>query len=184
MSTTCVIWRRLDAPGHDACRLEEHEAGWILDGGAVFREKGVPASLSYRIECDRTWRSQRGRLHGWIGPDRIDFRIERTAGDTWTLNGVEQAGVRDCIDLDLAITPATNLIPIRRLALAVGQSADAPAAWLQVAATSLVVLPQHYERRTEITYLYEAPTTGFSGPLEVTPSGFARRYAGLWAMES
>jgi hypothetical protein len=70
------------------------------------------------------------------------------------------------------------------LALAEGQAAEAPAAWLDVSAGTLQVLPQRYERRTAATYWYEAPTVGYAGMLEVTPIGFTRRYPGLWEMEA
>src|SRR5207244_2474062 len=40
MEVAAILWRRLDTPGHDACRLERSDAGWELDGTAVFREDG------------------------------------------------------------------------------------------------------------------------------------------------
>jgi len=85
--------------------------------------------------------------------------------------------------LDLGFTPATNLSQLRRIALAEGQAADVPVAWLDVATGSLVALPQRYERRTASTYWYEAPSVGYADLLEVAPSGFVRRYPGLWEAE-
>jgi uncharacterized protein len=87
------------------------------------------------------------------------------------------------IDLDLGFTPATNLLQLRRLALADGQAAEAPVAWLDVAVGTLTVLPQRYERRGDATYWYEAPSVPYTGLLEVTPTGFIRRYPDLWEME-
>lgn len=37
--------------------------------------------------------------------------------------------------------------------------------------------------RSELTYWYEAPTSGYAGLLELTPAGFARLYPGLWQRE-
>jgi hypothetical protein len=34
----------------------------------------------------------------------------------WRLNDLEISGLDECVDLDLGFTPATNLLPIRRLA--------------------------------------------------------------------
>jgi hypothetical protein len=85
-----------------------------------------------------------------------------------------------CPDLDFGFTPATNLPPLRRLALEVGQAAAAPAAWLDVAAEMLTLLPQRYGRRTEALYWYESPSVAYAVLLEVTPEGFVRRYPGLW----
>ena len=44
----------------------------------------------------------------------------------------------------------------------------------------LQALPQRYERRSATTYWYESPTAGYAELLELAPSGFVRRYPGLW----
>jgi len=183
MTTASVLWRRLDTPGHDACRLEGSDAGWQIDGTAVFREDGVLARLDYQVGCDLEWVTQQGHVCGWLGPQHVEFTIVRTAGGVWTLNGEVVAELGSCVDLDLGFTPATNLLQLRRLALAEGQAADVPVAWLNVPAGTLEILPQRYERRGTATYWYEAPSVNYAALLEVTPTGFIHRYPGLWEME-
>jgi hypothetical protein len=180
VTAASIIWRCLDTPGHDACRLDRRDGGWRLDGAAVFRHEGAPAWLAYRVACDGAWRALRGEVRGWLGPRPVDIAIGRTAAGHWTINGAAAPGLERCVDLDLAFTPATNLTAIRRLALAVGEAADAPVAWLDVGATALVELPQRYERRAEAAYWYASPSHGYAALLEVTPEGFVRRYPGLW----
>jgi hypothetical protein len=123
------------------------------------------------------------QLRQWLGADAVEFRIVRTSAGAWTLNGAVVADLEDCLDLDFGFTPATNLPQLRRLALEVGQAADAPAAWLDVSAGTLALLPQRYERRAEATYWYEAPSVEYAALLEVAPTGFIRRYPGLWEAE-
>lgn len=183
MAVATVLWRRLDTPGHDACRLEGGDAGWALDGTAVFRQDGLPARLSYRLECDLRWHTQQGQVRGWLGAQSIELSITRSTGGVWTLNGVVVSNLESCVDLDLGFTPATNLLQLRRLALAEGQAADAPAAWLNESAGSLEVLPQRYERLTETMYWYEAPSVDYAALLDVAPTGFIHRYPGLWEAE-
>lgn len=178
-----VLWRRLDTPGHDACRLEGDETGWRLDGAAVFQHDGVPARLTYQVACDLAWCSRQGQVRGWLGPHAVEFDITRSADGAWTLDGTVVPGLVGCVDLDFGFTPATNVLQLRRLALAVGGAAAAPVAWLDVSAGTLEILPQRYERRGEGLYWYEAPTVGYTDLLEVTPAGFVRRYPGLWQME-
>ncbi|MHB8843121.1 MAG: putative glycolipid-binding domain-containing protein [Nitrospirota bacterium] len=90
--------------------------------------------------------------------------------------------VKDCIDVDLCFTPATNLIVLRRLALKVGQRAEAPAAYLKFPEMRLVKLPQSYLRISRSEYAYEAPTVGYAGTLRVLPNGAVTRYPGLFEM--
>jgi hypothetical protein len=179
-----ILWRRLDTPGHDACRLAGSAAGWTLDGTAVFREDGAPARLTYHIACDLAWRTRQGRVHGWLGARPVEFNITRTPTGVWTLNGAVVPGLEPLVDLDLGFTPATNLTQLRRIALAPGQASDVPVAWLDVAAGTLTVLPQRYERRDQAAYWYESPSVDYAGLLEVTETGFVRRYPDLWEAEA
>lgn len=178
-----AFWRRLDTPGHDACRLEEIPAGWQLEGTAVFLHESAPARLTYRIACDATWVTKHGHIHGWLGERTVDWTVLRTRHGAWTLNGSAVPGLERYVDLDLGFTPATNLQQLRRVALAEGESADVPVAWLDAAAGVLIALPQRYERRGRDTYWYESPSAPYEGLLEVAPSGFVRHYPGLWEME-
>src|SRR5688572_29093371 len=115
MTSSHVLWRRLDTPGHDACRVEGMAAGWRLEGTAVFRNDGVPARLTYYVECDLAWRTRHGWIHGWLGEQSIDLAMARTAAGAWMRNGVVVPGLEGCVDLDFGFTPATNLLQLRRL---------------------------------------------------------------------
>lgn len=183
MSIASILWQRLDTPGHDTCTLERNDTGWNLCGSAVFRHDGAPARLTYEVGCDAAWRTLHGHVEGTLGDRRVAFRITRTNADVWKLNDLVIPHLEDSVDLDLGFTPATNLLPLRRLDLAVGQSADAPAAWLDVSAGTLTLLIQRYERRSIATYWYEAPTVHYAALLEVASTGFVLRYPGLWEAE-
>lgn len=170
-------------PGHDACRLSEGDAGWQRDGAAVFVHAGAPARLTYNLTCDRSWRTQHGSVNGWIGTDPLDIEIVRSADGIWTRNGTVVHGLESCVDLDLGFSPSTNLFQLRRLALAEGQAADVPVAWLDVSTGALDLLAQRYERRSRSTYWYEAPQFNYAALLEVDALGFVQRYPGLWEVE-
>ena len=184
MSTSTILWRRLDVTGHDACRLIEEPGGWRLEGTAAFHQDGTLACLAYEITCDRDWRTQEGFIHGWIGERSIDFRLARSSDDVWTLNGQVIPQLKGCLDLDLGFTPATNLFQIRRIALGVGEAADVLVAWFDERAVTVDTLCQRYERRSEDTYWYTSPRFGYSGLLRVNALGFVEKYPDLWEAES
>ncbi|HVV51459.1 MAG TPA: putative glycolipid-binding domain-containing protein [Polyangia bacterium] len=180
MTPVAIRWRSLHRPGFDRCALEPAPAGARLVGSASYTAESGPARLDYRVACDRAWRTTDARVAGTLAGRTVELAFTRTADALWTMNGAPVSVVRGCLDLDLGFTPATNLLAIRRLALAVGQTAPAPAAWLDVEAGTLSVLPQRYERRSATTYWYEAPSVGYQALLEVDASGFVTRYPGLW----
>lgn len=176
-----ILWRRLDAPGHDACRLVPAGEGWILEGAADFRhESGVPAAVHYELECDGDWSTRSGRVHGWVGARAIEHRIERAHEGPWTLDGRIVPGLEQCVDLDFGFTPATNLVQLRRIDLDLGQSADVSVAWLDLDAGWIEELRQRYERRSADEYRYEAPRFGYAATLRADPSGFVLSYPDLW----
>jgi hypothetical protein len=107
-------------------------------------------------------------------------------GGRWTLNGAGCPAAAGCVDLDLSFTPATNLLPLRRLNLAVGDTAEVRSAWLEWPAGTLTPLVQRYARQSATTYGYEADLPGgdrFASALRVDPHGWVLDYAGLWKAE-
>lgn len=177
-------WRRLDVPGHDACRLVRRDGAWHLEGTASFVHTDGAALLGYRVVCDDGWRTQHGSVRGRVGPRLVSADIVRTPDGHWQLNGARSAGVDACLDLDFGFTPATNLTQLKRCALAVGRAADVPVAWFDVDVTSLQRLPQRYERRSESSYWYESASVAYAALLELAPNGFVARYPGLWQAEA
>jgi uncharacterized protein len=183
MAVGTILWRRLDAAGHDACRLVERGGAWRLEGAATFRHEGVPACITYGLDSDGEWRTREGVVHGWVGARPLDFRITRTPDGIWTLNGQVVPRLDGCVDLDFGFTPASNLFQLRRVALQVGQAADVLVAWLDVAAGTLDILHQRYERRADEVYWYEAPRFDYSALLRVSAIGFVETYPRLWEAE-
>lgn len=88
--------------------------------------------------------------------------------------------VAGCIDLDLNCSPSTDLLPIRRLNLAVGQEAQVKAAWLRFPSFELQPLSPVYRRIDESTYRHESGPGKFVVGLNVDPFGFVTSYQAFW----
>ena len=181
--TEIILWRRIDLPGHDIACLDPLADGWKLSGTAIFSSPQGPAHLDYAIFCDPAWRTKSAHITGSIGAQPTDLSLSVTADRRWYLNGVECAEVEGCLDLDLGFSPSTNLLPIRRLALAVGQQAEVRAAWLPFPSLRFELLPQIYRRLTDRTYRYESSGGRFVRTLDVNAAGFVTHYPGLWQVD-
>jgi uncharacterized protein len=179
-----ILWRRADLPGHDACALRETANGWRLQGTALFALDLQPCHLAYEVDCDAAWHTRSAAVAGWIGRGTVRLVILARPERRWDLDGADQPAVAGCVDLDLNFTPATNLIAIRRLALNIGDAADAPAAWLAFPEMRLEKLAQRYERVSVEQYRYQAPGVHYAEMLDVSGAGFITRYPGLWEMET
>lgn len=176
-------WRRLDVPGNDACVLEEVRDGWRLHGSASFGTGKDAATLAYDVACDHQWRTLGAAVQGHVGPRPLALAVRRSAAGEWHVDDRPEPALEGVMDMDLGFTPATNLFPLRRLALRPGQAAEAAAAWLDDESWQLRRLPQRYERRSEREYWYESPATGYAALLTVTAEGFVSDYPGIWSAE-
>jgi hypothetical protein len=178
-----ILWRRLDHPGHESTRVFLRDDSWHLQGTAVFSYDGLPCRLDYKVVCDTGWRTRRANVNGWVGDREIQIDLTVTRHQNWFLNAKSAPAVAGCIDLDLNFSPSTNLLPIRRLELAVGEEAEVRAAWLRFPSFELEPLAQIYRRVEAATYRYESNGGDFVTELSVNEAGFVTRYPDLWEID-
>ena len=180
MPTHSILWRGFYLAGHEACQLSSQNSHWHLTGTAVFSHQQQPCRLDYLVVCDSRWHTRSGKVAGWLGNTFVNIELAIDLDHHWQLNGIVRPEVAGCIDLDLNFSPSTNLLPIRRLGLAIGQAAEISAAWLRFPTFELEPLPQLYRRVDESTYHYESDSGQFVADLQVNPTGFITNYPGIW----
>lgn len=176
-------WRALDREGEDSCRLCRADHGWMLIGHARFRGADGFSALDYVVRCDTGWQTISADITGLQDGLNVNLRITRD-DKTWVLNEIPQPQVSGAIDLDLSFTPATNLMPLRRLLASDEASEITRAAWLRYPQADLQPLDQTYGR-TGVAgdFSYKAQQTGYTTRLHIGESGFVTNYPGLWEGE-
>jgi hypothetical protein len=118
---------------------------------------------------------ERGSRELWVDDD-----------GSWRHRGFEQVpDLTGCIDIDIAVTPFTNTLPIRRLQLLEeGQSAEIAVAWIHIPELTIENARQRYtllERTgTGARYRFEGLSSGFQADLDVDADGLVIDYPGLW----
>jgi hypothetical protein len=146
----------------------------------VVAHEGEPCRLDYRVVCTAEWRTVRARVEGWVGARRVASEVAVDADGRWRLNGEEVPAVEGCVDVDLNFSPSTNLLPIRRLGLKIGQEGAVSAAWLRFPGFALERLEQTYRRTGERSYRYESAGGAFVRDIEVSEAGLVTRYPDFW----
>ena len=183
--TSRARWRRLDVPGREEASVEGTTAGWRLIGELDLEETGLSARLRYAIECDPEWRTRSALIEGEASGVPIRFALAADGAGHWMRDGTPLPALSGALDIDLGFTPATNTLPIRRLAMAVGESAPVRSAWLRSPELRLEPLEQTYTREAEHTFRYHALVNGepFIARLDTDQFGRVVRYEGLWELE-
>ena len=174
------LWRRLDGRGWERFELTRDEGLWRLRGTILARADGGPAEARYEVTCDPGWRTLRTTvtLRDDAGERSLDLVAD--AG-RWSVDGVEIAAVRGCVDVDLEWSPSTNTLPIRRLAISVGGATGAlRMAWVRFPALTLEPLSQEYRRIAPDRYHYTSGGGSFEADIAVDAEGLVAAYEGGW----
>jgi hypothetical protein len=167
---TSVLWHDPRTLGADLCRLRSSADGHELEGVALVPLRDAPAEVRYRVSVDRAWLTRRVEVR----VETVQLVLEADGAGRWTVDGRHHAELDGCTDVDLGVTPATNTLPIRRLRLAAGESADVLAAWVAFPELTVEANEQVYERLDANRYRYRS--NGFTADLEVDDDGLVLRY--------
>ena len=90
-------------------------------------------------------------------------------------------GLDGAIDVDISATPFTNTLPIRRLQLAPGDSAEIRTAYIHLPDLEIVRDPQRYTCLEPLRrYRYESLDSDFVREIEVDADGLVVTYPGLF----
>ncbi|MDX6697005.1 MAG: uncharacterized protein QOE65_402 [Solirubrobacteraceae bacterium] len=179
-----AAWRHQGArDGFEVAFFEVLDGGVLVGGHTVAVEEGRPFSVGYAIELDGAWHTRTARVWG-RGADG-----ERTvvlAGDgegRWSIDGVAVPELDGCLDVDLESSALTNAFPMRRLGLAPGEAAEAPAAYVRALDLGVGRLEQRYARidagEEHQRYDYASATFDFRCQLGYDESGLVLDYPGI-----
>jgi uncharacterized protein len=175
-----VAWKSLLINGTEYCALWHTDEGWLLKGtaAAVLKDQR-PMLANYEIHCDENWLTHRIQVERTIGSDVRTISLSVENRGVWRSMGEALPVLRGCQDVDLALTPATNTLPIRRLNMRVGSSQSVIAAWVKFPELAVEPLSQRYTRGAKDRYRYES-NTGFSAEIVVDDLGLVITYSGGW----
>jgi hypothetical protein len=108
---------------------------------------------------------------------------ESDGGGRWLIDGEVAAHLDGCLDIDLEASAMTNALPVRRLGLASGDNAAAPAAYARIAKRKVERLDQFYARLDDqddrLTFDYQAPAFVFRCRLIYDTAGLVLDYPGI-----
>jgi hypothetical protein len=123
LDTRSVRWRPVAGGGLEHLTLGCVNGSIVARSVVIGARGGTPYGVSYTIVCDTGWRVRSLAL-----TTTDDRRLQLTSDGAghWSGDGGQPLPQFDgCIDVDLAGTPFTNTLPIRRLDPGVGSEAVA-----------------------------------------------------------
>ncbi|HEV3462774.1 MAG TPA: putative glycolipid-binding domain-containing protein, partial [Actinomycetota bacterium] len=126
-----ILWQDVETAALDRCRLEAGPDGLRLSGIVLTPAHGTPLDVRYLVEAGPDGLTRRVELELDGGSTRRILLADGAGHWRWE-GGPGLPEVDGSLDVDLTVTPATNTLPIRRLAaLEVGRQHDFQMAWVQ-----------------------------------------------------
>jgi hypothetical protein len=179
-----AAWRLLGAhDGFEVLFLRRETDGYRLDGHSTGIEEGEAWGISYSFTLDPSWATRSAHVVGRSASGEHELRLEGDGRGEWILDGKPVPQIAGCLDVDLEGSAFTNALPVHRLALDVGQRADAPAAYIRALDLSVERLDQTYARLAEeggqARYDYSSPRFEYRDELVYDEFGLVLEYPGI-----
>lgn len=114
-----LAWHSLAEPGLEIVTLARDGERLVANGSALRVADGSTQAITWRIECDRAWRTR--AVTAWpTGVDQPVVAADCNGKGLWALRqGRIDGRIAGCVDVALAGGPYSHTLPIRRLGLAV-----------------------------------------------------------------
>jgi len=179
-----AAWRHVDArDGFEVVFLRTRAGGYELVGSTTAVEDGQAWAAHYEIVVDDAWRTRSAYVSSRSTSGDHEVRLEADGSGHWRIGDVAAPQLDGCLDVDLEASSCTNTLPVHRLGLAVGQGADAPAAYVRALDVDVERLEQRYVRIEDDgarrRFDYTAPRFDYNGVLVYDRSGLVLDYPGI-----
>jgi hypothetical protein len=179
-----AAWRHLDARvGFEVLFPSRETDGYRFEGHSTAVEDGKAWGIHYRLTVDSGWTTRTAHIVGRSAMGRSEVRLDRDGTGEWRVDGRPAPQLDGCQDVDLEASAFTNALPVHRLGLAVGQQADAPAAYVRALDLRVERLEQSYTRLENdgehSHYDYVSPAFDFRAELVYDEFGLVLDYPGI-----
>jgi uncharacterized protein len=178
MSST-LTWRGVEEWLAEHARVDLMDGG-ILASGVQLGVEPEDYRVDYRLEVPSDWVTRRLEVDAAGAGWRRSLVLEHDGGGAWMSNGEHDPALDGALDCDLAYSPLTNVMPIRRHGLhELDGSVDFLMAWVSVPDLVVHASPQRYEHVRPGVVRYVARDGDFRSELEVDADGLVVRYPRL-----
>jgi hypothetical protein len=174
-----VVWRGLEEWLAEHAQVELRDDG-VLATGVQLGVTPEPYLVEYHLDTPSDWITRRLEVEASGAGWRRRLTLEHDGAGHWIANGDRLPDVDGALDCDLAFSPLTNVMPIRRSALHErAGSEDFVMAWVSVPDLGVHASPQRYEHVRPGVVRFVSLDGDFTAELELDADGLVVRYPRL-----
>jgi hypothetical protein len=174
-----VRWASEEGDGIEHLAFDARSEGFFVESVVVGQRYGRSYGLFYTVICDPEWRVTYASLR-IAGGAQVELHGDG-AGHWRDGSGRTLDALEGCIDIDIAATPYTNTIPIRRLQLAKGERRPISVAYVSTPDLEVTRVEQAYTCiEPDREYRYEGIFRDFTADMKIDDDGLVIDYPTLF----
>jgi uncharacterized protein len=177
---TNILWTGREYYSLENCLVNHQENSAEISSTIIGSYEGRLYKVEYHIRTNAWWQTVLLELTSQVNNHTQMIKLEGDGKGNWTYNGKEAEQFKGCIDVDIAVTPFTNTLPIRRLQLQQGQSQQIQVIYCDLLNQVIKPVSQKYTRLSNNEYHYENIPNDFEATIKVDEYGLVVDYPGLF----
>lgn len=174
-----IRWRDWAGSGLEHVILSEKIGFISAQSSVISGSEHTGFAAQYSLKLDQNWCVLEVEATVLGAADSVSLR-HTNEGQWFDDNNSLLPDLQGIFDVDLSITPFTNTLPIRRLRLGIGESAEITTAYISFPQLTVSPDPQRYTRLSLERYRYESRNSDFAREIIVDRDGLVITYPGLF----
>ena len=177
---TNILWKGRADHSLENCLITETGTGTAVQSVIIGKSDDALYRVDYIIRTNEYWETIYVQLKTQLFNKRISICYESDGKGFWQKNGLPENHFRGCRDVDISLTPFTNTLPVRRLALPIKETHEITVLYFDILEQQTMPVRQKYTRLSKTQYRFENIPNDFEAIITMDENGFVVDYPGLY----
>src|SRR4030095_1161594 len=177
---TNLLWTGREYYSLENCLVEMTTAGAEITSTIIGNYEDKIYKVEYYIKTNQNWETVFFEINSRHSNQAQLTRFEGDGKGNWIKNGKKADQFKECIDVDIPLTPFTNTLPIRRLKLSQNKAQEIQVIYCDLLEEQIKAVRQRYTCLSDTEYHYENVPNDFEATIQVDESGFVVDYPSLF----
>ena len=176
-----IIWSGIKNTQTENCIVQMNDNLGVKAKGTITGvDAGFIFKIDYSIKLGGNWQTLGFEIKAQLANTINYIKFDSDGNGNWTVNNKALPEFAGCIDIDIALTPFTNSLPVNRLNMQPGQQQLIKVLYIDVVKQELLPVEQMYTCINATTYKYQNTTDDFEAIIHVDENGLVEIYESLF----
>lgn len=175
-----ILWTGREYYSLENCLVDVTPSGVDISSVIVGKYEGKLYRVEYHIKTNPEWETQFLQITSRHSNRELNCRLMSDGHGNWISEGHRVGQFDGCTDVDIAVTPFTNTLPINRLQLEPQESKEVQVIYFDLLQQEIRPVHQRYKRTGDLQYHYENIPNDFEADITVDENGLVVDYPQLF----